>query len=75
MDNVKKGGETMDMRTGDMAGRIWEALSRRGVLSLSELVEEEKEDAKVLLMALGWLLRENKIIIEEKEDGWNISLK
>ncbi|KPJ60473.1 MAG: hypothetical protein AMJ46_06800 [Latescibacteria bacterium DG_63] len=65
----------MDMRTGDMAGRIWEALSRRGVLSLSELVEEEKEDAKVLLMALGWLLRENKIIIEEKEDGWNISLK
>ncbi|KPJ58267.1 MAG: hypothetical protein AMJ46_14460 [Latescibacteria bacterium DG_63] len=65
----------MHMKTGEMAGEIWQALSSKGPLTLSTLMNETEEDYTVLLMGLGWLLREDKIKVEKKGKAWSISLK
>ena len=64
-------------RTGEIAGEIWRRLERKGPLTLNKLSDEVEEDARTLLMGLGWLLREDKIQIElkGKSKNWYISIK
>jgi len=65
----------MHMRTGETAGEIWRILEAKGPLTLGKLTQAVRKDTKTMLMGLGWLLREDKISIEEKGNAWRISLK
>ena len=61
---------------GANAGKIWEALNEKGQLSSKELKKVAKiKTDKELYLALGWLLREDKIQTEEAEKEVLISLK
>lgn len=61
---------------GANAGKIWEALNEKGQLSVKELKKVGKiKTDKELYLALGWLLREDKIQTEEAEKEVLISLK
>ncbi len=61
---------------GANAGKIWEALNEKGRLSGKELKKVAKiKTDKELYLALGWLLREDKIQTEEAEKEVLISLK
>ncbi|MCI6251081.1 MAG: winged helix-turn-helix domain-containing protein [Bacteroidales bacterium] len=61
---------------GANAGKIWEALNEKGQLSVKELKKVAKiKTDKELYLALGWLLREDKIQTEEAEKEVLISLK
>ena len=61
---------------GANAGKIWEALNEKGQLSGKELKKVAKINTdKELYLALGWLLREDKIQTEEAEKEVLISLK
>lgn len=61
---------------GANAGKIWEALNEKGQLSGKELKKVAKiKTDKELYLALGWLLREDKIQTEEAEKEVLISLK
>ena len=59
----------MDMQTkiGETAGRIYMAFAGKGVFDLAKLKKTiNKVDDNLIKMAVGWLSRENKILIKLK---------
>ncbi|MBR3884020.1 MAG: winged helix-turn-helix domain-containing protein [Bacteroidaceae bacterium] len=48
-------------QAGEFAGRIWNALNETEGLTLKEIKKATKLKDKELYLALGWLLREDKI--------------
>ena len=63
-------------KAGALAGKIWEALNAQGKLTGKELKKATKIRAdKDLYLGLGWLLREDKLVIEEVEKDVEVSLK
>ena len=61
---------------GANAGKIWEALNEKGQLSGKELKKVAKiKTDKELYLALGWLLREDKLTVAEAEKDILVSLK
>jgi Winged helix-turn-helix domain (DUF2582) len=62
-------------RIGEAAGTVWTYLSSHGPTSLTVLAKGVGIPRDLLLQALGWLARENKIDIADKGRGKIISLK
>jgi len=63
---------------GNAAGIIWGYLVQQTKpVTLSALKKAVPESSTVLMMALGWLAREDKILIEVSDDSYSykISLK
>jgi predicted ArsR family transcriptional regulator len=50
---------------GETAGLVWRALSENGPLSLAKLAKEVDVPKELVLQAIGWLAREDKIHIED----------
>ncbi|NDV84941.1 winged helix-turn-helix domain-containing protein [Bacteroides sp. 51] len=53
-------------KIGEHAGEIWHLLSNKGKLNLRDIGEATHYGQDVIFMSLGWLLRENKIRIHNK---------
>ena len=63
-------------KAGALAGKIWEALNAQGKLTGKDLKKATKIRAdKDLYLGLVWLLREDKLVIEEAEKDVEVSLK
>ena len=63
-------------KIGLAAGSIWNTLNENGAMSAKELKKVCKiKTDKDLYLALGWLLREDKLNIEEDGKELNVSLK
>ncbi len=62
-------------RIGETAGLVWRHLSSNGPTSLTVLAKQVGSPRDLLLQALGWLARENKIEITDKGRGKIVSLK
>jgi CheY-like chemotaxis protein len=60
---------------GQMAGAIWQALSTGGERSLAQLKKEVNAKGPLFDWAIGWLAREDKIIITTKKSSFTIRLK
>ena len=45
---------------------MWRTLVEKGPLSLAKLVKEVNEPRDVVMQAVGWLAREDKVWIEEE---------
>jgi hypothetical protein len=60
---------------GETAGVIWKALNKNGPLSVTKLAEKTSVNRDLLMQALGWLAREDKIDIAETKRGRVVSLK
>jgi hypothetical protein len=54
---------------GDTAGVIWHDLNENGPRSLTQLAKEIDAPRDVIMQALGWLAREDKLMIEEDARG------
>jgi hypothetical protein len=65
----------MQEQTGLIAGAIWEALNAKGELTLGKLKEAVKAPAPIFDWAIGWLAREDKIVITRKQRSYSIRLK
>jgi hypothetical protein len=63
------------MQIGEVAGRVWTALSENGPVSLAKLVKMVGEQRDTVMQAVGWLAREDKIAIEDQGRTRVISLK
>lgn len=50
---------------GNCAGNIWILLSNKKKLSLNEITRFIHARYELIFLAIGWLLRENKILINE----------
>ncbi len=49
------------MEIGVLAGKIWEALEKDGATAASALAKSTGAKSNDVYMALGWLLREDKL--------------
>ena len=54
---------------GDTAGTVWNELNQNGARSLTQLLKEIDAPRDLVMQALGWLAREDKISIEEDSRG------
>jgi len=60
---------------GETAGVVWKILKENGPLSMAKLVKAVGGPRDVVMQALGWLARENKIWIEEDGRSRVVSLR
>ena len=51
---------------GNTAGKVWKYLEEKGEANLSQLKKGVKADPNLILQAIGWLAREDKLLIEQK---------
>lgn len=63
------------MQIGETAGLVWKALSQNGPLSLAKLIKKVGEPRDLVMQAIGWLAREDKILIEDQKRTRIISLR
>lgn len=59
---------------GKNAGKIWKALDDNLELSIDELMKETKLEHKDVLLSLGWLSKENKVLFFEDSDELKVCL-
>ncbi len=60
---------------GETAGAAWNVLAINGSLSMAKLVKAVGEPRDVVMQALGWLAREDKIVIEDEGRCRMVSLR
>jgi hypothetical protein len=60
---------------GKAAGEIWHALNSKGELSLAKLKAETTRKSPVFDWAIGWLAREDKIVITPEKRSFRVQLK
>jgi winged helix-turn-helix protein DUF2582 len=53
---------------GETAGAVWRILSERGALSLAKLVKEIDAPRDLVMQAVGWLAREDKVVIDDSRN-------
>ena len=65
----------MQEEIGSTAGIIWHALNDRGELSLAKLKKEVNGKTPVFDWAVGWLAREDKVVITREKHSFRVCLK
>ena len=66
----------MTATVGTLAGAVWTALNENGTLNAKDLKKVAKiKTDKDLYLALGWLLREDKVVVAETEKVMTVTLK
>lgn len=60
---------------GETAGVVWRLLDGHGPLSMAKVVKESGAPRDLVLLALGWLAREDKIAIDSESRGRVVSLR
>jgi Winged helix-turn-helix domain (DUF2582) len=65
----------MQKEIGSTAGSIWDALNDSGELSLAKLKKEVNGKTPMFDWAVGWLAREDKIVITSEKRSFRIKLK
>jgi len=60
---------------GETAGEVWQCLDQRGKMSMAQLIKTIHAPRDVVMQAVGWLAREDKIEIDETNRGRLICLK
>jgi hypothetical protein len=63
------------VQIGETAGLVWKALSEKGPLSIAKLIKMVDEPRDLVMQAIGWLAREEKISIEEQGRSRVVSLR
>ncbi len=65
----------MQEEIGAAAGTIWRTLNGKNELSLAQLKREIKGKTPLFDWAIGWLAREDKIVISPEKRSFRIRLK
>ena len=52
---------------GYTAGKVWKLLNEKGEANLNQLKKGVKADPNLVLQAIGWLAREDKLLIKKKD--------
>jgi hypothetical protein len=66
---------TVESIFGSKAGMVWKALNQNGPSNPANLVKTTSLSREEIFGALGWLGRENKIIVEQKGRAMVFSLR
>lgn len=60
---------------GETAGVIWRLLEEKGPLSMAQVVKQTGAPRDLVMLALGWLAREDKISIDSEARGRTVALR
>ncbi|MHB1036441.1 MAG: winged helix-turn-helix domain-containing protein [Pirellulales bacterium] len=60
---------------GQTAGLVWKVLVDHGPMSTAKLTQAVDVPRDVVMQAIGWLAREDKVAIEEKSRSRVVSLR
>lgn len=60
---------------GQTAGIIWHLLDEKAPLSLAQVIKQTGESRDLVMLALGWLAREDKVVIDSESRGRMVALK
>jgi len=60
---------------GQTAGLVWQTLNEQGPQSLAKLVKSIDAPRDLVIQAVGWLAREDKVWIEDSKRGRMIGLR
>lgn len=75
-DNKHKNLSMMITNVGSLAGAVWTALNENGAMAVKDLKKAAKiKNEKDLFLALGWLLREDKVEMTEEDKLITVTLK
>ncbi|MFC1546256.1 winged helix-turn-helix domain-containing protein [bacterium] len=62
--------------TGKVAGAVWKYISENnGCTTAAQLRAKLLISNSLLFSAIGWLLREDKIVVQEKDKNFFVTLK
>ena len=64
----------MQEEIGTTAGAIWQALNAKGELSLPSLKQQVEAKSPIFDWAIGWLAREDKLIITRHQRSYRVRL-
>lgn len=64
----------MHEEIGTIAGAIWQALNNNGELSLPSLKQQVGAKSPIFEWALGWLAREDKVVISRYQRSYRVRL-
>ena len=65
----------MGEEIGTMAGAIWHTLEASGEMTLTKLKKELNAESPLFDWAIGWLAREDKIILTAEKRSTRVCLK
>ena len=65
----------MQETIGITAGQVWDYLNQKGPATIIKLKSNLEVSNTMLCLALGWLAREDKIVISKMNHTYEISLK
>ena len=60
---------------GETAGKVWQFLNDKGEVNIIQLMKGVEADASLILQAIGWLAREDKLLIGKKGGYITYSVK
>ena len=65
----------MNEEIGTMAGAIWQTLEANGEMTLAKLKKELNAESPLFDWAIGWLAREDKIMLTAEKRSVRVCLK
>ena len=65
----------MSETIGAVAGEIWHALEANGEMTLAKLKKVVNAEAPLIDWAIGWLAREDKIVLTREKRTYRVHLK
>ena len=65
----------MSEEIGLLAGKIWNLLNAKGEVSVLLLKTKLGVPSSLLYLALGWLMREEKIYIKQETKDYRVGLR
>jgi hypothetical protein len=63
------------IQIGEAAGTVWHALADNGPLTMAKLIKAVHQPRDTVMLALGWLAREGKIVIQDERHKRTVSLR
>jgi xanthine dehydrogenase molybdopterin-binding subunit B len=60
---------------GETAGEIWKVLSENGPSNFAQLVKAVGQPRDIVMQAIGWLAREDKLVFQENGRKRTVALK
>jgi hypothetical protein len=60
---------------GQAAGAVWKALADNGPLTVAKLLKKVNRPRDLVMQALGWLAREDKITITDEKRNRVVALR
>ncbi len=63
------------LQIGEIAGMVWKTLVDNGPMTIAKLVKAVGSPRDLVMQAIGWLAREDKVNIEEEHHSRVISLR